>query len=249
MGGTQDRRYNLSFIVDNSVKNGAPIMGVSVAYRLSAWGFLHSNQVVGAGATNVGLRDQRLALHWIQENIAAFGGDEKKVSIWGESAGGSSVGFHLVAYGGRDDGLFRGAAMESGNPVPYQSLNGSEFYQPIYDNITANVPDATVAGGNATCADAVDSLACLRAARYADLNAAFNTSRVADAWFPVVDGDFVTEYPSRLLARDAFVHVPIISGANSDEGTSFAPQGINTTQDFVDLVTRKLSTRPPLPGD
>ena len=84
MGGSRDLRYNLSFIVENSVNIGKPIIGVSIGYRLSAWGFLQSQEVSGAGQTNIGLRDQRLALHWIQENIGAFGGDCDKVVIWGE---------------------------------------------------------------------------------------------------------------------------------------------------------------------
>lgn len=73
-GGGADQRYNLSFIVDQSVKIGKPIIGVSISYRLHAWGFLHSNEIVGEGLTNIGLRDQRLSLHWAQENIAVFGG-------------------------------------------------------------------------------------------------------------------------------------------------------------------------------
>ena len=79
MGGTPDRRYNLSFIVQNSVEIGKPIVAVSIAYRLGPWGFLYSQEVQGSGNTNLGLRDQRLALHWLQENIEAFGGDSSKV--------------------------------------------------------------------------------------------------------------------------------------------------------------------------
>ena len=58
--------YNLSFIVENSVRIGKPVIGVSIAYRLAGWGFLSSQQVSGHGETNMTLRDQRMALHRIQ---------------------------------------------------------------------------------------------------------------------------------------------------------------------------------------
>jgi carboxylesterase type B len=73
-GGTQDLRYNVSFLVQNSVDIGKPILGVSIAYRLGVMGFMNSAEVAIEGYTNLGLKDQRLALHWIQENIGAFGG-------------------------------------------------------------------------------------------------------------------------------------------------------------------------------
>ena len=95
VGGGADQRYNLSFIIEQSVKIGKPIIGVSINYRLSIWGFTSSNELASEGLLNVGLKDQRLALHWVQENIKAFGGDPKKVTIFGESAGAASVGFHV----------------------------------------------------------------------------------------------------------------------------------------------------------
>ena len=99
-GGNSDPRYNLSFIVQQSIRMQKPMIGVSINCRPAEWGFLFSQQILSAGVANLGLKDQRLALHWIQENIGAFGGDSRKVTIWGESAGAFSVAMHLVAYGG-----------------------------------------------------------------------------------------------------------------------------------------------------
>lgn len=80
-GSNRDPRYNLSFTVEQSVKIDKPIIGVSINYRLSWLGWLYSRDVPEAGIANLGLRDQRLALHWIQEDIAAFGGDPEKVYV------------------------------------------------------------------------------------------------------------------------------------------------------------------------
>ncbi|KAF9767556.1 hypothetical protein IL306_015257 [Fusarium sp. DS 682] len=72
-GFSGDPTSNMSYIIDESVKLGSPIIGVSINYRLGAWGFLWSSAVKAEGAGNNGFRDQRLALQWVQENIAAFG--------------------------------------------------------------------------------------------------------------------------------------------------------------------------------
>lgn len=65
-GGSNDPRYNLSYIVQNSVEMNVPMLAVSVQYRLSGWGFLGGKEALEGGATNLGYRDQRRALEWIQ---------------------------------------------------------------------------------------------------------------------------------------------------------------------------------------
>lgn len=228
-GGAPDQRYNQSFMVKNSVDIGKPIIAVSTNYRLSAWGFLSSQELTGTGDTNMGLRDQRLALHWVQENIASFGGDPKKVTIQGESAGGASVGFHLTAFGGRDDKLFRAAIMQSGNPIAYGAFNGSIHNQPMYDSIVKGV----------NCSQALNTLDCLRATPFETLNGYINgtNSTLPTAFDPIVDGDFIERYGSLQLEEGQFVRVPIIDGANSDEGTAFSKQGINTTADLHNAIS------------
>lgn len=117
-GSTADPRYNLSGVVRLSQDLGRPVVAVSMNYRLGMWGFLQTPGLVAEGSSsNAGLADQRLALRWVQENIAAFGGDPSRVVVWGESAGAQSIAYHVFAFEGRDDGLFRGAILESGGPT------------------------------------------------------------------------------------------------------------------------------------
>ncbi|KAL6703349.1 hypothetical protein ACN47E_009767 [Coniothyrium glycines] len=230
-GGGIDQRYNISFMVQNSVKIGKPIIGVNINYRLSAWGFLSgSEEIKESGQMNLGLRDQRLALQWVQENIAAFGGDPEQVTIFGESAGAASVGFHLTAYSGRDDKLFRGAIMQSGNPVSYGALRDPLGYADMYNAIIGRTP----------CVNATSQLACLRQLPVEQLNTAINTTSAilnTTAFMPIWDGDFIQKRTSLQLEAGEFVHVPIISGANSDEGTAFSASPVNTTDDFYTYLT------------
>lgn len=210
---------------------GKPFIAVTINYRLSAWGFISSSEVSGSGNTNLGLRDQRLALHWVQENIAAFGGDPTKVTIWGESAGGMSVGYQLTAYGGRDDKLFRAGIMESGGSISASTGNYTT-YQSKYNALTASV----------NCSDAADSLQCLREVPFATLNSVLNGTDGSSEYnfSPVLDGDFMRNYGSVQLNKHEFVKVPIISGTNMDEGTAFGPTGINTTEQWYEYLTGKV---------
>ncbi|KAH7371642.1 Alpha/Beta hydrolase protein [Pyrenochaeta sp. MPI-SDFR-AT-0127] len=218
-GGTVDTLYNMSYIIDNGVEVGKPFIGVSVQYRLNAWGFVNSEEVRNAGATNLGIRDQRLALLWIKENIAAFGGDSSRITIFGESAGAASVGIHLTAYGGRDDGLFSAAIMESGAPLLLGSKYNASTEQAKYDKII------TATG----CSSSSDSLQCLRELDYATLNRALN-STASGSFFPYVDGDLIRSSLYDQLEAGEFVKVPIITGTNTDEGV-FTALGVNINTD------------------
>ncbi|KAK3628363.1 hypothetical protein LTR56_018631 [Elasticomyces elasticus] len=228
MGGSADNRYNQSFIVQQSCETGMPILAVSINYRLSSWGFLYGQAIQDAGQTMNGFRDQRLALQWIQENIAAFGGDPTKVTIQGESSGGTSVGAQLLAYNGRDDKLFSGAIAESGAPVGLSPSPTIQTWEPIIANLSAAVG----------CSSSADVLSCFRSVPTDQMNAAINSSVTRGAQYgPVVDGDFIVDQAVTQLERGDFVHVPYIIGANSDEGTGFGPRQVNTTEQFLSWMT------------
>ncbi|EXJ95768.1 triacylglycerol lipase [Capronia coronata CBS 617.96] len=227
-GGSLDPRYNMSAIIQESVDMGKPFIGVSMNYRLHAFGFSFGTEILKAGVTNIGTRDQRLALHWVQENIEAFGGDPSKVTIWGESAGASSVAVQILAYGGRDDKLFRAGIEESGGSVSFSRyLNASEW-DLYYNNITR----AT------NCSSAPDTLACLRQVPIETLSAVFNSSATAQVpgWGPHIDNDLLLESGVKQLREGKFVKVPLLHGTNFDEGTAFGARGINTTEQFIAIV-------------
>jgi carboxylesterase type B len=220
----------MSYIVQQAATMNKPILGVSINYRVGGWGFLSSREVLADGAANIGLFDQRRALAWIQENIGAFGGDPTQVTIWGESAGAFSVGYHLVGFEGKHDNLFRGAILESGSMLG-PALQDSETitqpggFQEMYDNVTMTVG----------CASATDTLACLRRVPYESLFAAF----APQVYTPVIDGTFLSRRPSESLARGLVADVAVLVGANTDEGTAsfWGPRGtLNTSADVAAYI-------------
>ncbi|KEY64161.1 hypothetical protein S7711_03454 [Stachybotrys chartarum IBT 7711] len=223
-GGSRDPRYNLSYIVDQSVELHKPIVAVSINYRLSYWGFLFSQELKQEGAGNIAFRDQRMALQWIRDNIAAFGGNPDKVTIWGESAGARSLGMQLIAYDGQHKDLFRGAILQSGSPVA--RFTHASDWQPYFDALV----DRT------GCSGAEDRLDCLRGLPWRTLSDIFNRTTPVDVISPlltaVIDDDFITDQPVSLIEQGKFAHVPLLTGNNFDEGTAYGSRGINTDEEF-----------------
>ncbi|KAH8556307.1 Alpha/Beta hydrolase protein [Umbelopsis sp. PMI_123] len=226
MGSSALDTYNLSYPLQQSVNVQTPIIAVSVNYRIGPLGFFTSSEMQQAGDLNVGLKDLVLALRWIQDNISAFGGDPTKVTIWGQSAGAEAVANLLTAYGGTLNGLFRGAIMESGSNVrlPHNYLPISTWQSQYSDFLSYT-----------GCTDASDPLECIRSVAIDKILHFFDTSNhlTSHEYYPVVDGDFIQDWPKNLLAEKKFVKVPIITGANMDEGASFGPGNINTTDELI----------------
>lgn len=216
--------YNLSYIVQRSVEIGRPLLAASINYRKGAWGNMYSQELAGSGNTNLALRDMRHALAWVSENIAAFGGDQSHVTIWGESSGSFAVGQLLLTYGGRTDGLFHASIQESGS-ASTAWYNGTDWYQPLYESIVDAV----------NCTDAIDTVECLRSVPYETLYPYMQTA-VGPGFYPTVDGDIVPNYPTVLLAEGRFAHVPHLYGTNSDEGTDNAPSGIDTDDQLFQFL-------------
>lgn len=224
----------MSYLVQESSAIGQPILEVSINYRVGGWGFLASKEVLESGSANIGLFDQRLALRWLRENIAAFGGDPDQITIWGESAGAFSVGYHLVGFDGQHSNMFRAAIMESGTmlgpaiqDVHTMQLEGG--YQELYNNVTKEVG----------CDTAKGTLECLRKVPYMSLFKAFEPQ----VYTPILDGTFLTRSPSESLARGKVADVAILLGANTDEGTAsfWGPRGSLQTNDDVAAFAQSLN--------
>ncbi|KAK0657040.1 Alpha/Beta hydrolase protein [Cercophora newfieldiana] len=194
------------------------IVFVTFNYRVGAYGFLADGQNITA---NNGLRDQRKALEWVQRHIAKFGGDPGHVTIGGASAGAASVSLHLMARGGKDEGLFHAAAAGSVSFGTVLTV-GESYYQ--YDNLVKRL-NCT---GN-------DPLTCLRSISVSeiqekDVNVPYpGASRPPlFMWSPVIDNDLITELPYEAFRDGRFIKVPVIFGDDTDGGTVFAPGNTST---------------------
>lgn len=202
------------------------VVVVSMNYRLGVFGYLAHPELTQEGepSGNQGLFDQRLALEWVQDNIAAFGGDPGNVTIFGESAGARNVCFHVVSPGSR--GLFHRAISESGDCTAFRWPTRSD----IEDQASA-FADAV------GCGDAESVLACLRDKAPSDLiidaplagavedpapgGARYSGGTPAWEFGPVIDGDFVPEAPRDLFASGDVAQVPYLMGTNTEEGALF----------------------------
>ena len=202
--------------------SGGNIIVVSVNYRVSAYGFLASAEIQAKGSLNNGLKDQRMALQWVQDNIAKFGGNPDHVVIGGVSAGGGSVALQLSAYGGRQDKLFQASAAESQSFGAIRTVSESQYQ---YDDLVNRTRCSAEVTGNS------DTLSCLRSLNITHLQ----TQNIPDAfpnttgpplfpYNPTYDHDFIQAYTLDLFNTGRYLKLPAIWGDVENEGTVFVPK-------------------------
>ncbi|KAK5174556.1 uncharacterized protein LTR77_001637 [Saxophila tyrrhenica] len=220
----------------HAIDNGHPIMNVELNYRLGVFGFAQTGALLAEGSTNAGIRDQRAALEWVRDNIAAFGGDPDKITIHGQSSGGLAVGMQIMAYGGT-------------RPVPFQqAICQSQALEP---GITGNSTRKSMARAwsVSVCAsysfDSAENVACLRSLPMQQLlNAQLitHTARVArqqgDNWLPVVDGDIVPAAPSTLIAEHRFANVSAMIGWTVNDAVLFTNTSIKTPHETYHFLNK-----------
>ena len=195
---------------------------VTIQYRLGPFGFVTTGDSVAPG--NYGMLDQIEALKWVQENIEAFGGDPSKVTIFGESAGGSSVGLLLVSP--RSKGLFHRAISISGVDLSPFAIGSSAEVLKQSRKVAKQVGCTTD-----TNHQMIDCLRSVDAHK-------FPVNEV-NVWRPIVDGDFLLNTPRNLRNAGKFHDVPYIAGFTSREGSYFFPDVIEkvTPENFRDYTS------------
>lgn len=198
---------------------------VAANYRLGPFGFMGHPALTAEdpgypSSGNYGFLDQRAAMAWVRDHIAAFGGDPNRVAIAGQSAGGNSVTLHLVSPA--SGAYFHGAISQSGiASVRWPTLADAEA---LGEHLASSMG----------CTDPATVLTCLRLLTRAQVLLAFangqqefsETPRVA--WAPVVDGLDIPDQPRVLYESGAFHNVPTIIGTTRDEGWIYVDRSFPT---------------------
>ena len=204
--------------VSDTLSAHGNVIVVTINYRLSVWGFLSSEDEHSPG--NYGLWDQHLAIKWVHDNIADFGGDPRRVTIFGQSAGSASVVYQSLFAGNR--GLFQRAIGQSG------SISG------MWASSKTPKQDVKLLGQLIGCEQTESGplIECIRNTPPDTLNATVNNFtnglvKIHLPFIPTVDGEFVKEPAKDLLTGDSdtsaddrafFASLDFLSGINAQEG-------------------------------
>jgi para-nitrobenzyl esterase len=206
---------------------------VTINYRLGALGFLPLKHLPGSkvpATGNEALLDQVMALQWVHDNIATFGGDPGNVTVFGESAGAMSIGALLAMPQSR--GLFQKAILQS----------GASTFRPFDHAVLVAEKYLGILGLKASDAEglrAVDAQQLIAAQRQLGLSGAPPGVRGANLE-PVLDGEILKEAPLDRIERGSASGVAILAGSNLEEGKLFAMLGPNIRDMDEAGLTRRL---------
>jgi len=205
--------------------NHGDIVVVTLNYRLGPFGFLHLGDLFPEldGSGNLGILDQAAALEWVHDCIAAFGGDPGRVTIFGESAGGGSVGTLLGTPAAR--GLFTGAIAESGAASWCATREGAnEITTRLVENLGVRPGDT-------------DALLAKTMHEILDAQPEFRENGASTLPFqPVVDGHALPQHPLDAIRGGNSSGVHVIAGTNAHEMTMFSfsdPEFASLTDDLI----------------
>ncbi|MBP1618116.1 MAG: Carboxylesterase type [Bacteroidetes bacterium] len=222
-GSTSESVYNAAKLAQKGV------ILVSIAYRVGQLGFLAHPELSAESPNHVsgnyGILDQIAGLKWIQENIAAFGGDPDKVTIFGESAGGISVS--MLCASPLAKGLFRSAVSQSGGsfgPTRLSTYPGENM---------KTLKQAEVDGVAYVQRSGIASIAALRKLPADKIPSGFG---MGGGW-PITDGYVIPGDQYKLYEAGKYNDVAVLIGYNSDEGLSFSPG--KTPGEYVEGVKKR----------
>ncbi len=232
-GGGWSAGSSAAAAYDGSALARRGVVMVSLNYRLGPFGFMAHPGLTQEGGTsgNYGLMDQIAALEWVQANIASFGGDPKRVTVFGQSAGSMSIA--LLSVAPRAHGLFAQIIGESGGVFipPAISPNAARFR-------LAGAEEQGAAFGAALNAPTLSALRALPAAAIA------NAPGAAGFHF-ILDGTLIPEEPYAAYAAGHQAKVPVLLGANAEEGRSFFDAASVTAANFAAGLEASLGALPP----
>ncbi|KAK8847567.1 hypothetical protein IAR55_005426 [Kwoniella newhampshirensis] len=240
-------QYNASFLEAYAAQTGKPFIFVALNYRLGAFGWGYGSGFAENGAANLGLKDIRKGLEWVQQNIWAFGGNPDQVTVFGQSAGAIAIS---LLYLDPEVKLFKSAIMESGAqstlPIGPTASTWNSAYQYLLQqtNCTTIAASNSTSGANATAGNSTTPWQCLKnlpseSLLRGQLAVKSNVLFSGFVYGPSIDGDIIPDSPHTLLSQGRFARIPFISGNNKDEGTFVVPTFVNSTTlgfALVDLV-------------
>lgn len=189
------------------------------SYRTNVFGFPGLQPPVANVAPNAGLLDQRLAIEWARDNVAAFGGDPTRITLFGQSAGSTSISTYGYAYA--SDPIAHGLITQSGTADSFgnPAADSTASFQALATLLGCNSTSSTTEGISAavTCIRAQSADAVLAAAAQVPA-----TTSVLGTFAPTADNKTAFGEYTSLTESGAFAKVPRLHGSNTDEGGSFA---------------------------